>query len=78
MVKPVQLIDIGANLGHDSFRHDLPQVLERAHAAGVAQMIVTGASENESRAAHDIASAHPGVLFATAGVHPHLAREWDR
>ena len=76
MVNSMELIDIGANLSHDSFRHDLPQVLERAHAAGVAQMIVTGASESESRAAHDIASAHPGVLFATAGVHPHLAREW--
>lgn len=75
-MNPVQLIDIGANLSHDSFRHDLPQVLERAHAAGVAQMIVTGASETESRAAHDIASAYPGVLYATAGVHPHLAREW--
>jgi len=76
VVNFMELIDIGANLSHDSFRHDLPQVLERAHAAGVAQMIVTGASESESRAAHDIASAHPGVLFATAGVHPHLAREW--
>ena len=73
----MELIDIGANLSHDSFRHDLPQVLERAHAAGVAQMIVTGASEIESQAAHDIASLHPGVLFATAGVHPHLAREWS-
>ncbi len=76
VVNSMDLIDIGANLGHDSFRRDLPQVLERARAAGVAQMIVTGASESESRAAHDIACAHPGVLFATAGVHPHLAREW--
>jgi len=75
-VNSMELIDIGANLSHDSFRHDLPQVLERACAAGVTQMIVTGASESESRAAHDIASAYPGVLFATAGVHPHLAREW--
>jgi TatD DNase family protein len=72
----MELVDIGANLSHDSFRHDLPQVLERARTAGVAQMIVTGASESESRAAHDIASEYPGVLFATAGVHPHLAREW--
>jgi TatD DNase family protein len=77
VVNSVQLIDIGANLSHDSFRHDLREVLERARAAGVAQMIVTGASEGESRAAHDIACQHPGVLFATAGVHPHLAREWS-
>ena len=76
MVNAVELIDIGANLGHDSFRDDLPQVLERARGAGVAQIVVTGASESESRTAHDIAAVNPGVLFATAGVHPHLAREW--
>lgn len=76
-MSPIELVDIGANLSHDSFRRDLPQVLERARAAGVAQLIVTGASVSESRAAHDIAAAHPGVLFATAGVHPHLAREWS-
>jgi TatD DNase family protein len=70
------LVDIGANLSHDSFRHDLREVLERAREAGVAQMVLTGASEDESRAAHDIACAYPGVLYATAGVHPHLAREW--
>lgn len=77
MVSTVDLVDIGANLSHESFRHDLPQVLERAREAGVVQMIVTGASETESRAAHDIAAEYPGVLFATAGVHPHLAREWS-
>ena len=73
----MELIDIGANLSHDSFRHDLPQVLARARAAGVTQMVITGASEIESQAAHDIAALHPGVLFATAGVHPHLAKEWN-
>lgn len=72
----VELVDIGANLGHDSFRHDLDAVLARAREAHVVQMVVTGASESESRKAHDIAAAHPGVLFSTAGVHPHLAREW--
>lgn len=73
----LELVDIGANLSHDSFRHDLDDVIARARAACVVQMIVTGASESESRAAHDIACTHPGVLFATAGVHPHLAREWN-
>ena len=77
MVSALDLVDVGANLSHDSFRHDLPEVLERAREAGVAQMIVTGASESESRAAHDIAAAYPGVLFSTAGVHPHLAKEWS-
>ncbi len=74
----MQLIDIGANLSHDSFRNDLDAVIERARAAGVAQFIVTGASEEESASASELARTRPGVLFSTAGVHPHLAREWRK
>lgn len=70
------LIDIGANLTHDSFDRDRAAVLQRAHAAGVAQMIVTGASREHSPKALALAQAHPGVLFATAGVHPHHAVEY--
>ncbi|MEO7013466.1 MAG: TatD family hydrolase, partial [Dokdonella sp.] len=69
----MQLIDIGANLTHESFRPDFDQVLERAHAQGVMQMVVTGASAAGSRMALALARAHPGRLFATAGVHPHHA-----
>ena len=72
----MELIDIGANLGHESFSHDLDAVLVRAQAAGVVQMVVTGASREGSRQALAIARAHPGVLFATAGVHPHHAIEY--
>jgi TatD DNase family protein len=71
----MDLIDIGANLGHESFCHDLDAVLERAHAAGVTQLLVTGASREGSREALAIARSRPGVLFATAGVHPHHAVE---
>ena len=67
------LIDIGANLTHPSFAGDLAAVLERAAAAGVLQQIVTGADLASSRQAAEIAAAHPGVLYATAGVHPHHA-----
>ncbi|GGJ95565.1 TatD family hydrolase [Luteimonas terricola] len=72
----MQLIDIGANLTHDSFDHDRDQVMARARAAGVVQMIVTGASREHSPMALDLARAHPGELFATAGVHPHHASEY--
>ncbi|WP_024892098.1 TatD family hydrolase [Luteimonas huabeiensis] len=70
------LIDIGANLTHDSFDRDRDAVLERARAAGVARMVVTGASREHSPKALALAQAHPGVLFATAGVHPHHAAEY--
>ena len=70
------LIDIGANLTHESFDADRDAVLQRARAAGVAQMIVTGASREHSPKALALAQAHPGFLYATAGVHPHHASEY--
>ena len=73
----MQLVEIGANLTHESFRHDFDAVLTRARDAGVTQLVVTGASLQGSRDALDLARAHPGVLFATAGVHPHHASEFD-
>ncbi|MFC7301048.1 TatD family hydrolase [Cognatiluteimonas weifangensis] len=72
----MQLIDIGANLTHDSFDPDRDAVLQRAREAGVAQLIVTGASREHSPRALALAQAHPGVLYATAGVHPHHATEY--
>ena len=72
----MELVDIGANLGHESFDRDRGQVLARARDAGVAQIVVTGASEPESAVALGVARTAPGTLFSTAGVHPHHAREW--
>ena len=69
------LLDIGANLTHDAFDADRPAVLERAEAAGVAGMVVTGSSLPCSRKALDLARAHPDLLRSTAGVHPHHAAE---
>jgi TatD DNase family protein len=73
----VQLVDIGANLTHESFRADFDAVLDRARAHGVARIVVTGASAGGSRSALELARAQPGFLFATAGVHPHHAHEYD-
>ncbi len=67
------LIDIGANLTHDSFAADCGAVLARAEAAGVTGMVVTGSSLACSRAALVLAQAHPHALRSTAGVHPHHA-----
>ena len=75
-MRAMDLIDIGCNLTHDSFDRDRSLVLESAHAAGVVQMIVTGASDEGSRAALKLAREHPGQLFATAGVHPHHAVDY--
>ena len=71
------LIDIGANLTHDSFDEDRDEVIQRAITAGVARFIVTGSSEQGSKDAYALASQQPGILYATAGVHPHHANEYS-
>ncbi len=70
------LIDIGANLTHESFDHDREAVLDRARAAGVTKLVVTGASREHSPKALILAQTFPGTLYATAGVHPHHATEY--
>lgn len=70
------LIDIGANLAHDSFDDDRDAVLQRAHDAGVERIIVTGSSDASNIKAADLAASYPGVLHATAGVHPHHASDY--
>lgn len=67
------LIDIGANLGHESFEHDLDLVMRRAQDVGVEHMIVTGTSLHSTQRALAIAEQHASFLSATAGIHPHEA-----
>ncbi len=74
------LIDIGANLAHDSFDHDLDAVLDRAAAAGIEAIVVTGSSAESSRKALELARnlSSPRLrLYSTAGLHPHHASEWN-
>jgi TatD DNase family protein len=73
---PYSLIDIGANLTHESFADDFDGVLRRASAAGISRMVVTGSSDQGNIDAAELAAAHPGRLFATAGVHPHHAADY--
>jgi TatD DNase family protein len=70
------LVDIGANLAHDSFDDDRGEVLQRAAAAGVARIVVTGSSDESNEKAARLAQEHPGVLWSTAGVHPHHASDY--
>lgn len=73
---PYSLIDIGANLAHDSFDADRDQVLTRAADAGVTRIVVTGSSDDSNVRACELAESRPGNLYATAGVHPHHASDY--
>lgn len=69
----LDLIDIGINLTNKAYKKDLDQVIESAKAVGVNQMIITGTSEDNSTAALELANQHQ--LYATAGIHPHDAKD---
>ena len=48
--------------------------VEEARAAGVERLITVGTDVASSHAAIANARAHPGVVWATAGIHPHDAK----
>ncbi len=73
---PAPLVDIGANLTHDSFARDLEAVVQRSRAANVTTLIVTGTDLAHAEQAVALAQRFPGV-YATAGVHPHDASRWN-
>jgi TatD DNase family protein len=70
------LIDIGANIAHDSFDEDRADMMQRAAVAGVSRIIVTGSSDASNVRAASLAEQSPGVLYSTAGVHPHHASDY--
>jgi len=79
------IVDIGLNLGHKSFQKSLPDIVSRALDKGVTRLVITGTSERASEAGVKMANdpslcldAHTNqrVLYATAGVHPHDAKQW--
>ncbi len=76
MPSSLDLIDIGANLTHDSFDADRDAVIARAAECGVRRIVVTGSTAETSLAGANLAAARPGHLYATAGVHPHHASDY--
>jgi len=53
---------------------ELPGVLQRAHEAGVGEMVTIGTTMDQSRTLPPMTDAHPD-LWCTIGVHPHHAAE---
>lgn len=76
------IVDAHAHLQHEVFAHDLDAVLDRARAAGIARILVPGWDRASSEAALALSVAHPDLLDAAVGIHPHYAgaataADWD-
>ena len=76
ITSPMPLVDIGANLTHESFDRDLEATLTRATEANVTTLVITGADLEGATRAAKLATRFAG-LHATAGLHPHHAADWN-
>jgi TatD DNase family protein len=70
------MTDSHTHLNHPELLSDLVEVLTRAEAAGVVQMLVPGYDLASSRKAVELAEQFPS-LWASVGVHPHDAKDLD-
>lgn len=66
--------DTHAHLNFPDFAADLPQVIERAQAAGIAKIVCIGTDLAGSRRAVEIAEQYPNV-YAAPGWHPTHVRD---
>ena len=67
-------IDTHAHLYYDDLKNQLGDVVKRAEAAGVTQIICVGTDLPSSKTSISIAEKYNAV-FATVGVHPHDAKD---
>ena len=72
----LELFDTHAHLHFPDFADDLPAVLERARAAGVARLLTIGTDVETSAAAIAVATREANV-WASVGIHPHDAAAAD-
>jgi TatD DNase family protein len=69
----MQLVDTHCHIHAQDFTLDSSEVLGRARAAGITQMICVGVDENDSADAVDFVQDKPDC-FASIGLHPHDAK----
>ena len=68
------IVDSHCHLDFADFADELPQVIDRAHAAGVARMVTICTRLRQEPQVRAIAETYPSVFYA-AGTHPMSAAE---
>jgi len=74
MNTPAQIVDSHCHLDFPDFEGEIPQLIERAQAAGVARMVTICTRLRNEPSVRAIAEAHDPVFYA-AGTHPMSAAE---
>ena len=68
-------IDIACNFTHESFKHNLEEVINDAELAGVEKFVLLCASLTDLDPIKQIQNNAPNKFFISAGIHPHHATE---
>ncbi len=68
-IDPPRITDSHCHLDFPDFNGELPDVIARARAAGVARMVTICTRMDQEPVVRAIAEAHEGVFYA-AGIHP--------
>jgi TatD DNase family protein len=71
------LVDSHTHIDASRFNADREAVISAAVTGGVTRMLDPGVDLASSRAALALAQAHPGIIFAGVGVHPHEATTYN-
>ncbi len=73
----MSLFDFCFNFTSSKFRDNEEHFLQRAYAANVSHFLVAGSDQEDSLYAIELAERYQQGMYATAGVHPHLAKNWQ-
>lgn len=68
--------DSHLHLTDERFDGDRDEVIRRARAAGVSEMVTVASSPGDAASAVELARREEGI-WASAGLHPHRARAWS-
>lgn len=71
----MHIFDSHCHLDDPSFKQDLEQVMDRAHAEGVVAAVTISVNLKSARKSVAIATGHEGI-FASVGIHPHDATDF--
>ena len=69
----MELVDTHAHIYYTDYKKDFSEMLERAQAAGVQQMIAIATDLPSAEQCINLADKY-APIFATVGIHPHEAR----
>jgi TatD DNase family protein len=74
---PSLLVDSHAHIDTPRFNADREDVISAAFEAGITRIVDPGCDLDSSRFALSLAKAHPGIVFAGVGTHPHDATTYN-